>query len=216
VQREQIGLDLSNGQTHQRAQGSDQARQSHSDPSLAYHLLVEIHRGFVPALTARTPAFVDPMFRYREWWRLRHINDLARAGQTDATETQMAVRAREQPMLHDLGWRRAWPPTIMLGVTLFASLLLLFLRFFRVRFDEGRWGCFQLLQFLDALVSPHQLRGEGLIFGLHGAQLLLILAFPLQYLTKVLFQLCDLFFLCHGLSISDKGHSEQFQQQQAG
>ena len=85
VQREQIGLDLSHGQTHQRAQGSDQARQSHSDPSLAYHLLVEIHRGFVPVLTARTPACVDPMVRHLDGWRRGHINDLAPAGQTAAT-----------------------------------------------------------------------------------------------------------------------------------
>ncbi len=112
----------------------------------------------------------------------------------------------------------------MLGVTLFARLLLLFLRFFLVRFDEGCWGRFQLRQFLYADVRPHQLLVECVIFGPHGAQLLLILAFPfpslaqllhhltdpLQYLTEFLFQLCDLFFLRHGLSISDKGHSEQF------
>ncbi len=52
---------------------------------LAYHLLVEIHRGFMPFLTACTPAFVDPMFRHLDWWGLWHINDLAHAGQTDAT-----------------------------------------------------------------------------------------------------------------------------------
>src|SRR5271167_1653745 len=78
VQRKQVRLDLSNGQTHHRAQGRDQARQSHSDASLAYHLLVEIHRGFVPFLTSCTPAFVDPMVPHLDWWRLWHIKDLAR------------------------------------------------------------------------------------------------------------------------------------------
>ena len=50
VQREQVRLDLSNGQTHHRAQRGDETGQSHSDPSLAYHLIVPVHRRFVPFL----------------------------------------------------------------------------------------------------------------------------------------------------------------------
>jgi len=113
----------------------------------------------------------------------------------------------------------------MLGVTLFARLLLFLWQCFLVRFDEGCGGRFQLLQFLYAHVRPHQLLIECVIFGPHGAQLLLILAFPfpslaqllhhltdpLQYPTEFLFQLCDLFFLRHGLSIADKVFCEQYQ-----
>jgi hypothetical protein len=157
VQGEQVRLKLSNGQPHHCAQGSDQASQSHPDPSLAYHLLVEIHRGFGPFLTASAPAFVDPMVRHLDWGRRGHINDLAGAGHTHATQTQMTVRATDKPMLHHLGRCGAWPPPIMLGVTLFANLLLLCWRFFLVRFDEGWWGRFQLLQFLNACLGNSQL-----------------------------------------------------------
>src|SRR2546421_3519607 len=50
VQVSQINLDLANRQTHHRTLGSDEASQPHADPSLAYHLLVEIDRGFIPFL----------------------------------------------------------------------------------------------------------------------------------------------------------------------
>src|SRR5271167_3936666 len=121
----------------------------------------------------------------------------------------MAVRASEQPMVHDLGWCGARSRSIMPRITLFASLLLFLWCFLLVRFDERWRRRFQLLQFLYACLGDSQLLSEGLIFGLRGAQLLLRLAFPLlslaqllhhltdplQYLTEFLFQLCDLFFL---------------------
>ncbi len=45
----------------------------------------------------------------------------------------------------------------MLRITLFASLLLLFWRFFLLRFDEGWRRRFQLLQFLNACLGYPQL-----------------------------------------------------------
>jgi len=45
----------------------------------------------------------------------------------------------------------------MLRITLFASLLLLFWRFFLLRFDEGWRRRFQLLQFLNSCLGYPQL-----------------------------------------------------------
>ena len=67
MQREQVRLDLSNGQTHHRAHCGDQTGQSHSDASLTYYLLMQVHRGFIPFLASCTPSLVDPMLRDRHW-----------------------------------------------------------------------------------------------------------------------------------------------------
>jgi len=48
----------------------------------------------------------------------------------------------------------------MLRITLLARLLLLFWRFFLLRFDEGWRRRFQLLQFLNAPLGDSQLLGD--------------------------------------------------------
>src|SRR5260370_22936350 len=76
MQGEQVRLDLSNGQTHHRAQRGDQAGQSHAQTSLTAHLVVEIHRSFIPVVAACTPALVDTMFCDLDCWRRGAIDDL--------------------------------------------------------------------------------------------------------------------------------------------
>src|SRR5450755_511535 len=51
MQRTQVGLDLSNGQTHHQAQGRNQASQPDSDAPLTHNLFLQIHWGFMPFLT---------------------------------------------------------------------------------------------------------------------------------------------------------------------
>src|SRR2546421_1405711 len=85
MQGEQIGLDLSNGQTHERAQGGDQTGQAHPNASLTDHLLVQVHRSFIPAVAPCTPALVDPMVRDLYGWGRWHIDNLAAARQTQAS-----------------------------------------------------------------------------------------------------------------------------------
>ncbi len=77
MQRQQVGLELSNGQTHHCTQGGDQAGKSHSHTSLAYHLIMHVHWGFMPFLTPCTPAFVDTMFRHLDWRGRGDIDDLS-------------------------------------------------------------------------------------------------------------------------------------------
>ena len=77
VQREQVDLDLSNGQSHHRAQCGDQTGQSHSQASLTDHLLLHVQRRFIPVVALCTPPLVDPMLRHLDGWRWGHINDLS-------------------------------------------------------------------------------------------------------------------------------------------
>src|SRR5947209_5311394 len=118
MQGEQVHLDLANGQTHHRAQGGDQTSQSHADASLPDHLLVEIHRSFIPVVASGTPPLGDAMFGDLDWGRLWHIDDLSAARQTQTAQMQLTLWAHDQPMLHDLGGRGAWPPSIIPRVTL--------------------------------------------------------------------------------------------------
>src|SRR5712691_352121 len=217
VQREQVRLNLSNGQSHHRAQGGDQTGQSHSEASLTDHLLMQVQRGFMPFLTARTPALVDPMFRHLNWRRRRNIDDLSAARQTQASQTQMAGRASQQTMLHDLSGPGARSPSIMPRLTLFACLLLFLWQFLLLRFDERWWRRFQLLQFLNAPVGFAQLLGEPVIFAFYRTHLRHMLALSflhhtqvLQHLAELLFQLCNLFVLRHARSLTEKVHSEQY------
>ena len=91
-----------------------------------------------------------------------HIDDLSAASQTQAAQTQLTRRAGDQPMLHDLGGRRAWPGSIILRLTLFARLLLFLWHFLLLRFDES-WGRrFELLQFLNARLGDSQLLADFL------------------------------------------------------
>src|SRR5260370_30367665 len=131
------------------------------------------------------------MVRDLDGRRHGYIDDLATARQTQAAQTHLTRGAREQPMLHDLSGRGAWSPSILPRVTLFARLLLGLRRFLLVRFNERWWRRFQLLQFLNARLSDAQLLAENLIFGLHGAQLLLRLTFPLLTLAQLLLPLID-------------------------
>lgn len=87
VQREQIRLDLSNGQTHHGAQRGDQTGQPHSDASLTEHLLMEIDRGLVPFVAPATPPLVDPLFPHLNWWWRGNTNDFSATCQTDASQT---------------------------------------------------------------------------------------------------------------------------------
>src|SRR5947209_26227 len=107
MQCQQVGLELSNGQTHHCTQGGDQAGKSHSNTSLAHHLIMQIHRRFMPFLTPCTPALVDTMFRHLDWRGRGDIDDLSSSSQTDASQTQMTLWAVHNPLLHDLGWRGA-------------------------------------------------------------------------------------------------------------
>src|SRR5258708_16921766 len=84
MQSEQIRLDLSNGQTHDRAQRGDQTGQAHADASLTDHLLMQVHRGFIPSLSSCTPALLDPMVRDLHGRGRRHIDDLSPPPQTKA------------------------------------------------------------------------------------------------------------------------------------
>jgi hypothetical protein len=137
----------------------DQTGQSHAETSLTDHLVVEIHRSFIPVVAACTPALVDPMFCDLDCWRRGDIDDLAAARQTQAAQTQLTLGAGDQPMLHNLGGHGAWPPSIMSRVTLFACLLLFLWRFLLIRFHES-WRRFQLLQFLNARLGDSQLLGD--------------------------------------------------------
>ena len=112
---------------------------------------------FMPFLAAGTPAFVDTMVCHLDGGRSRHINHLSQSGQTDPSQTQMTIRATDQPVLHDLGRLRSGSRPIVLAVTLFARLLLLLLRFFLLCFDERWRRRFQLLQFLNACLGYSQL-----------------------------------------------------------
>lgn len=60
-------------------------------------------------------------------------------------------------MLHDLGWLRSGPGSIVLRIALFARLLRFILRLFHLRFDEGWWWRFLLLQLLDTPLGYPQL-----------------------------------------------------------
>ncbi len=139
----------------------DQTGQSHADASLPNHLLLHIQRGFIPALTSRAPALVDPMVRDLHWRGRGHIDHLAAACQADAAQTQLTRGTRDQPMLHDLCWSRgAWPGSIMLAVTLLARLLLFLWRLLLIRRDCRWWRRFQLLKFLNACLGNSQLLAD--------------------------------------------------------
>ncbi len=117
-------------------------------------------------------------------------------------------------MLDDLRW----------GFALLTLVLGFGLGLDHIGFDERRWGRLLLLQFLNMLLSHSQLLVQRLIFRLHCAHLLQVLALPLlgfaellqhlikplQYLAELLFQVGYFFFLRHDISISDKGQSEQY------
>lgn len=135
----------------------NQTGQSHADASLPHHLLMHIQRGFIPALTLGTPALVDPMVC--DLHRLGHINHLAAACQADAS-TQLTRRTRDQPMLHNLHWLRAWSGSIMPRISLLARLLLFLWPFLLLRLNERWWRCFQLLQFLNACLGNSQLLSD--------------------------------------------------------
>lgn len=141
---------LSNGQTHHRAQGGDQTAQPHAQPSLPKHLCMEIHRRFVPLATLRTPAFENAMVRHFDWWWGWHIDHLSHARQADAAQAQLTIRTHHNPMLYDLCGNCALTPMIVLGITFLARLLLLCLRLFDIFFDECRRRRFLLFQFLNA------------------------------------------------------------------
>jgi hypothetical protein len=157
MQREQLRLDLSKRQTHHHAQSGNQTGQPHSDPSLTYHLLMQVHRGFIPVLAPCTPPFVDTMVRDLHWRGHGHIDDLSATRQADASQPQLTRWAREEPMLYDLGWLRARSRSIVPRVTLLASLLLFLWRFLFMRLDERGRRRFQLLEFLNACLGDSQL-----------------------------------------------------------
>ena len=89
-----------------------------------------------------------------------HIDDLSAARQTDTSQTQLTRGAYDEPMLYDLGWRRARSRSIMLRITLLASLRLFLWRFLLIRLDERWRWCFQLLEFLNACLGDSQLLGD--------------------------------------------------------
>src|SRR5450755_2751648 len=87
MQRTQVGLDLSNGQTHHQAQGRNQASQPDSDAPLTHNLFLQIHWGFMPFLTVGTPAFVEIMVRHPKRGGKWNLDDLSYPGKADASQT---------------------------------------------------------------------------------------------------------------------------------
>jgi len=127
---------------------------------LTQHLVVEVHRGFMPFLAPCTPALVDTMFRDLDGRGRGHIDDLSAARQTQASQTQLTPGTCDQPMLHNLGWRGARSRSIVPRVTLLASLLLFLWLVLLIRLDESWRRCFQLLEFLNACLGDSQLLGD--------------------------------------------------------
>ena len=122
---------------------------------------MQVHRGFIPFLTPRTPALVDTMFRDLDGRGHGHIYDLSAARQTQTSQTQLTRGARDQPMLHDLRWRGgARSRSIMPRVTLLTSLLLFLWRVLLIRLDESWRRRFQLLEFLNACLGDSHLFGD--------------------------------------------------------
>src|SRR2546421_1328385 len=108
----------------------------------------------------------------------------------------MAVRTRDQPMLHALCCLHPVPASIELRVTFLSCFLLSHFWFFHIRLHKGWRRRFLFLQFLDAgkrdtqqFLRLPQSFSQGLVFG-----------------PKL-----GIFFLWrHGLSFSEKVKSEQF------
>src|SRR6266536_2160075 len=99
-----VHLDLPNGQTHHRAQGSNHTGEPHANAPLAYHLLLHIHRSLMPFLTSCTPTLVDLMMAHlHRCWR-GNINDLSHTRKADAPQTQSTGWAIHYTMFDDRGW----------------------------------------------------------------------------------------------------------------
>ena len=113
-------------------------------------------------------------------------------------------------MFDDLRWSFTLASMIVPGITLLALLLRFRFRLDHIGFDKRRWGRLLLLQLFDALVSRRQLLQVLALPNLCLAQLLQYPSEPLLQLTELLFQVGYFFFLPHGVSISDKGQSEQY------
>ncbi|MEO6892246.1 MAG: hypothetical protein ABI324_24950 [Ktedonobacteraceae bacterium] len=64
----------------------------------------------MPFLTVSTPPLVDAMMDDFYWRRWRYFDDLSHPRQAEATQAQVAVRTHDDPVLHDLGWRRTGRP----------------------------------------------------------------------------------------------------------
>src|SRR6266513_2485238 len=181
--------DLPQRQAQADAQVRDHAGQSHANAPLPKHFGVQIDWRFVPFLTSCAPAFENAMFGdlHRGWWG--NIDHFAGTSQADATQTQIAIRAHQQMMLHDLRGQPSTTCPIVLGLALLARLLLFDGGLSHIRFYEGRRRRFLLFQFFDPSQGNMQ-------------QFLRLLQRFTQFL--VFFSQLERFFFCHGLSLSER------------
>src|SRR6185437_6019303 len=170
--------------------------QPHSDAPLADHLIVEIHWSLMPFLAKSAPPFIHAMFGYfdtRRWW---HVDHFPQASQTDASQTQVAVRTRHDPMFHDLCRHGSWTSAIVLGLAFLLWLLLFGLGLFRIGFDKRWRRRFLFFQ----LFNPS--KGQ--------TQELLRLFESLSQFLIFLSQLGRVFF-CHVLSLSERSSLNSIQ-----
>src|SRR2546428_3497734 len=82
--------------------------------------------------------------------RRRDIDHFPQASQADASQAQVTVWAKDEPMLHDLRRHGSLTRAVMLCLTLLARFFLFSLRLLRIGLDETRRRRLELLQFPDA------------------------------------------------------------------
>src|SRR6266851_4980521 len=198
MQVRQIRLDLPYRQAHHRAQIGSQTGNLHAEASLSHHLLAHIQGRFPPGATVAAPAVVHDVLGHFHGRRRGQFDHLSPTGHADASQRTRTHWTVLDTMLNDLRWGFALPSVIVLGIA--------------------------LLQLFDALVSRCQLLVQRVIFRLHCAHLLQVLALPFlglaqllqhliepfEYLAESLVQVGNFFFLRHDLSLSDKDQSEQY------
>src|SRR5579859_3420383 len=213
----QIGLDLPHWHAHDGAQIGNQTADAHYHPPVSDHLGAQLHGGFAPVLTLAAPAMIHYMLGDLHRRRWRHLNHLPTPRNAHSSQPTAARGTHTDPVFDDV--RRGFPTAgvIMLGIALLARLPLLCWRLRHIGLDKGWRRLLLLLQVLDALLSERQLLGQSLFVGLQLAHLFhqpllafLGLAQSREYFMQLLLQLCQVFFLRHALSLSKKGHSEQY------